>query len=63
MLAVISDPQLFLKFDVIGKHIKGVSNKFQEYQSTIMVDSIGVNNTVIQVVWPAVVMKTEDKTN
>jgi hypothetical protein len=56
----ISDPQVFLKFDVIGENIEHISDKFQEYHyKGATVDETGVSNVVMQVVWPAVVIHNE----
>lgn len=53
----ISDPSVFLKFDVTGKRFDDVSDIFQEYHFKGPTDEIGQCNTVMQVVWPAVMMK------
>lgn len=55
----IIDPPIFLKFDVIGENFDDVTESFQEYHFKGTSDEIGLRNTVMQVVWPAVMMKDD----
>ncbi|XP_045165269.1 uncharacterized protein LOC123529120 isoform X2 [Mercenaria mercenaria] len=56
----ISDPPVLLKFDVLSKHIDDVSDNFQEYHYKGAVEDGGFSKTVMQVVWPAVVMYDDE---
>ena len=57
----ISDPQVLLKFDVIGENFLNISDKFQEYHYTGVLDDNGVSNQTMQVVWPAVVIRNDEE--
>ncbi|KAL4227037.1 AP-2 complex subunit sigma [Mactra antiquata] len=52
--AAISDPPVYFKFDVLGKHIDDIKAKFYQYSGKIS-GGIGQAKTVKTVVWPAVV--------
>lgn len=57
----ISDPPIFLNFDVLGKHLNEIDNAFQTYTCSYQPDEEGVQETVMQVVWPALIMRDGDK--
>lgn len=50
---------MFLKFDVLGEHIAEIKDQYLEYPYTGQTEE-GIINTVMDVVWPAVVMRDDE---
>lgn len=58
--AVVMDPPVLLEFDVVGQKFMQISDRYQEYSPLEQLDKDGIQGTVMEVVWPAVVSQSAD---